>query len=158
MFRDMASCRWLPSAKGFGHQDIVSRSLDRNFGSEWRGASLDVAVMFVEGRQRHALADDAEIDGTASRFAKIAFCSFHQLAAQARALARRLNAEQTEKAAVAAPLDVNATREIAGVFRDEKFPFSHIAANAFGVDAVAFDERQFHLKSRIDEPDKIVRV
>lgn len=141
------------SADGLRHQDVMARHLDWDISGERRGAGFEVAEMAIEGGERRASANDAEVDGAATRFARVILRRIHQFAAKAGALARRVDAEQAQVASLAAEFDVDATGETCGIFGDEEFALGHVGAKALGVDTVTFDEGKLDTKSGIDQTD-----
>ena len=70
----------------------------------------------------------------------------------------RVYSKEAEIAAVTAKFNVNATSQTGGVFGDEEFALCHVGANAFGVDAVAFDEGLLDTKSSVDENRERIHV
>src|SRR5260370_1893605 len=95
--------------------------------------------MAIKGVERRAGADDAEVDRHASGPAEIILRGVHQFAAEACALARGIHAKQAEVTTIAAKLNVDATSQAGRIFGEEEFPFCHVGANAWRVDAIAFD-------------------
>jgi hypothetical protein len=61
-------------------------------------------------------------------------------------------------AAVVADFDIDAGREAGGVSRDQEFAFCHVGTNAFGVDAVAFDERPLDAESGVNQAYECVDI
>src|SRR2546425_1177448 len=96
------------SANAFGHDDVVAGNPYGHVGCEWGGAGFNVAEVAIEGGKGRAGVHDAEVDGAATRFAKVVLGGIHQFAAQACALAGRVHAEQAQVATVTAKFDIDA--------------------------------------------------
>src|SRR5258708_2015198 len=143
-----------PSAKGFGHEDVVAGNLYGDVRSERGGAGFVVAEVAVKSREWRARTDDTEVDSDAIRLAEEILRSIHYFAAQAGSLPRRIHAEQAQVATVAAKLDVNATSQAGRIFGEEEFPFCHVGANASGIDAVAFDEGLLDAERDVNQADE----
>ena len=114
--------------------------------------------MRVKRRKRCARTDDAEIDGAATGSPRVILGSLHQLAAQARALPRWSNAQQPQIAALAPEFDIDASRKANRVFRNKELPFFQVTTNTLRIDALAFNERLFDDKRRIDQADKLGHI
>jgi hypothetical protein len=143
-----------PSANGFGHKDVVAGNLYGDIGGEWGGASFEVAEVAVKRRKGRAGANDAKVDSDAAGLAEKILRGIHQFAAQAGALTRRVDTEQAQVASVATTFDIDAASKPHGIFGEKEFSFSHEGANAFGVDTVSFDERQFDAERGVNQADE----
>jgi hypothetical protein len=110
--------------------------------------------MSIKSGEWCAGADDPEIDRGAAGLAKVILGGIHQFTPQARPLARRINAEETQVAAITAKFNVDAAGQTDGIFGDEEFASCHVGTDAFAVDAVAVNERQFHAESGVDQTDE----
>ena len=118
----------------------MAGNFDGHIGSERGSTTFVIAEMTIKGRERGACADDAEVDGPATRFAKVAFGSIHHLAAEPGSLPRRIDTEQPQVASAIVNLNVDASGQASGILSDEKFAFGHVGTNASGVNAIALDE------------------
>src|SRR5438270_160132 len=136
----------------------MAGNFDGHIGSERGGAGFVVAEVTIKGRERGACADDAEVDGLATRFAKVAFGSIHHLAAEPGSLPRRIDTEQPQVASVIVNLNVDASGQASGILGDEKFAFGHVGTNASGVNAIALDEGLLHAKGSVDQTDKSLDI
>src|SRR5207302_4697939 len=146
------------SGERFGHDDVVARNFDRHIGSERGSTTFVIAEMTIKGRERGACADDAEVDGLATRFAKVAFGSIHHLAAEPGSLPRRIDTEQPQVASVIVNLNVDTSGQASGIFSDEKFAFGQVGTNASGVYAITFDEGLLDAKSSVDQTDESLDI
>src|SRR5690348_12583729 len=99
----------ISSAQRFRHENVVARHFDRHVRRKWRCSGLRVIEVRIKRRKRRARTDNTEIDGAATSGSKVILRGIHQLAAQARALPRRSDAQQSEIAAFGAKLDVHAS-------------------------------------------------
>jgi len=136
----------------------MARNLYGNVRSEGGGPGFEITEMAIEGGEGLARADDPKVDSVAARFAKVVLGSFHQLAAQADALPRRVDAEQAQVATIAAKFEIDTTGQNGGNFSNEEFPFGHVRANAFGLDSVTFDEGQFDSEGGVDQTGEVLRI
>ena len=146
------------SIQGFRHEDVAAGNFDRHIGSERSGAGFAIAEVAIKGRERRARADDAEVDGAATCFAKIIFGGIHHFAAEPGSLTQRIHTKQAQVAAVAAEFDIDASCEGRGTSSDEEFPFCHVGANAFSVDAITFDEGLLDAESGVDQTNEGVDI
>src|SRR5439155_25181840 len=96
-----------------------------------------VAEVTIIGRDRGACADDAEVDGVATCFAKVVFGSIHHLAAEPGSLPRRIDTEQPQVVSAIVNLNVDASGQASGILSDEKFAFGHVGMKASVVIAIA---------------------
>jgi hypothetical protein len=142
------------SIQGFRHEDVMAGNLEGHIGSKRSGADFEVAEVAVKGRERCARAHDAEVDGPATCFAEIALGDIHHFATEPGSLTQWVHAKQAQVAAVTAEFDIDAGREGRGISSDEEFAFCHVGANAFGVDAIAFDEGLLDAESGIDQTNE----
>jgi hypothetical protein len=129
----------------------VARDFHGDVRSERSGAGFNEPETAIESWERGARADDAQIDGWATHCAKVILCCVHEFAAQASALARRFDTEQSQIAAITAEFDVDAPGKAGGIFREQEFPFLHVSTHAVGIDAVALDEVLFDSKGGVDQ-------
>ena len=136
----------------------MAGNLDGYICSKGSGSDFEVAKVAIKGRERRARADDAEVDGAATCFAKKVLGSIHHFAAEPGSLPYRVYAKQAQVAAVTAEFDIDASYEGRGISSDEEFAFYHVGANSFGVDAVAFDEGLFHAECGIDQTNEGVDI
>src|SRR5439155_24651530 len=127
----------------------MAGDFDGQIGSQRGSTTFVIVEMTIKGRERGACADDAEVDGLAACFAKVAFGSIHHLAAEPRSLPRRIDTEQPQVASVIVNLNVDASGQASGILGDEKFAFGHVGANARGIDAIALDEGFLDAESRV---------
>jgi hypothetical protein len=143
--------RSVGSRQRFGHEDVVAGDFQWDVRSERSRAGFEVAEVAIESGERDARADDAQIDGSAAGCAEVILRRVHEFAAQARALARRIDTEQSQVTTITPEFDVDAADEAAGIFREQEFSFLHVSANAFGIDALAFDEGLFDAECGVDQ-------
>src|SRR6266478_1318567 len=113
------------SLQNLRHEDVVAGNLDGHIWSKGSGADFEVAKVAIKGRERRARADDAEVDGLATCFAKTIFGGIHHSAAEPDSLTQRVHTKQAQVAAIAAEFDIDACCEACGVSGDEEFPFCH---------------------------------
>ena len=132
----------------------MAGNLEGHIGSKGSGADLEVAKVAIKGRERRARADDAEVDGLATCFAKIILGSIHHFAAEPGSLTHRIHTKQAQVAAIAAEFDIDAGRECRGISSDEEFAFCHVGANALGVDAITFNEGLLDAEGGIDQTNE----
>jgi len=128
----------------------MAGNLEGHIGSKGSGADLEVAKLAIKGSERRARADDAEVDGLATYFAKIILGSIHHFAAEPGSLTRRIHSKQAQVTAVAAKFDIDAGREGRGISSGEEFAFCHVGANPLNVDAVALDEWPLDAESGVN--------
>ncbi len=136
----------------------MAGNLDRHIGSKGGGADFEVAEVAIKGRERRACADDAEVDGLATCFAKIIFGGIHHFAAESGSLTQRVHTKQAQVTANASEFDIDTGCEGRGISSDEEFAFCHVGANSFGVDAVAFDEGLLDAESGIDQANERIGI
>src|SRR5260370_14853552 len=136
----------------------MAGNLDRHIGSKGGGADFEVAKVAIKGRERRACADDAELDGLTTCFAKIIFGGIHHYAVERGSLTQRVHTKQAEVTANASEFDIDTGCEGRGVSSDEEFAFCHVGANSFGVDAVAFDEGLLDAESGIDQANERIGI
>ena len=132
----------------------MAGNLDGHIWSKGSRTDFEVAKVAIKGRERRARADDAEVDGLATCFAKIIFSGIHHYAAEPGSLTQRVHTKQAQVAAIAAEFDIDASCEGLGISSDEEFAFCHVGSNAFGVDAVAFDEWLLRAECGIDQTNE----
>src|SRR5713226_2188877 len=65
------------SDDGFGHEDVVAGDFGGHFWSERGSAGFQVAEVAIKGREGCARADNAEVDGPATLFAKVILGGIH---------------------------------------------------------------------------------
>jgi len=136
----------------------MAGNFDGHIGSERGSTTFVIAEMTIKGRERGACADDAEVDGPATRFAKVAFGSIHHLAAEPGSLPRRIDTEQPQVASVTVNLNVDASGQASGILSDEKSAFGHVGTNASGVNAIALDEGLLHAKGSVDQANERIHI
>src|SRR6266852_3658715 len=146
------------SDDGFGHEDVVAGDFGGHFWSERGSAGFQVAEVAIKGREGSARADNAEVDGPATPFAKVILGGIHYFAAQAGSLARRIHAKETEVATVGPNLNIDAPCEACGILCQQEFSFLHVGPDAVMVGAVALNEGLLDAESSVDQAREGFRV
>jgi len=136
--------------------------VEGDFGSGWRrrfgDAGASEAHALVEAFEFGALVDEAEFHLSKAGGPATGFGGGHEFAAQALALASRLDRDEAEVGLRCSGLNEDAGEDLAVVFSQEESAARPHFPHRVGVDALSFDEGAFGDECAVDQADDGVDV